>query len=221
MTVELEVRRATGGRRARNAAGGGRRRGIQGGVRPRSGANGSRTRAARGRTRRTEEALAAELRRQTAERALGQLRLLAIMAIGTWMLSAALAVWMPGMRAGLPEGCWRRMGSRVRRARLHVCRVAAHLGVDGAAAYKLCAATSAAATDGALASPARAGQHAAANALRCEPFSNQHSAFNQFNSTISNQHSAFKMIIVYGADWCEDTRRSLRHLRRLGVPHNI
>lgn len=27
------------------------------------------------------------------------------------------------------------------------------------------------------------------------------------------------MIIVYGADWCEDTRRSLRHLRRLGVPH--
>jgi mycoredoxin len=27
------------------------------------------------------------------------------------------------------------------------------------------------------------------------------------------------MIIVYGADWCEDTRRSLRHLRRLGVRH--
>lgn len=27
------------------------------------------------------------------------------------------------------------------------------------------------------------------------------------------------MIIVYGADWCEDTRRSLRHLRRLAVPH--
>jgi hypothetical protein len=27
------------------------------------------------------------------------------------------------------------------------------------------------------------------------------------------------MIIVYGADWCEDTRRSLRHLRRLGVLH--
>jgi mycoredoxin len=27
------------------------------------------------------------------------------------------------------------------------------------------------------------------------------------------------MIIVYGADWCEDSRRSLRHLRRLGVPH--
>ncbi len=27
------------------------------------------------------------------------------------------------------------------------------------------------------------------------------------------------MIIVYGADWCEDTRRTLRHLRRLGVQH--
>jgi hypothetical protein len=27
------------------------------------------------------------------------------------------------------------------------------------------------------------------------------------------------MITVYGADWCEDTRRSLRHLRRLGVVH--
>jgi glutaredoxin len=27
------------------------------------------------------------------------------------------------------------------------------------------------------------------------------------------------MIIVYGANWCEDTRRTLRHLRRLGVQH--
>jgi glutaredoxin len=27
------------------------------------------------------------------------------------------------------------------------------------------------------------------------------------------------MLTVYGADWCEDTRRSLRHLRRLGVQH--
>lgn len=27
------------------------------------------------------------------------------------------------------------------------------------------------------------------------------------------------MITIYGADWCEDTRRSRRHLRRLGVPH--
>jgi glutaredoxin len=24
---------------------------------------------------------------------------------------------------------------------------------------------------------------------------------------------------VYGAEWCEDTQRSLRLLRRLGVPH--
>jgi glutaredoxin len=28
------------------------------------------------------------------------------------------------------------------------------------------------------------------------------------------------MLTVYGADWCEDTRRSLRHLRRLGVAHH-
>jgi len=27
------------------------------------------------------------------------------------------------------------------------------------------------------------------------------------------------MITVYGADWCEDTRRSLRQLRRLGIAH--
>jgi hypothetical protein len=48
--------------------------------------------------RRAEEALAAELRRQAADRALGQLKLLAIIAIAAWMLSAALAVWLPGMR---------------------------------------------------------------------------------------------------------------------------
>jgi hypothetical protein len=54
--------------------------------------------------RRAEEALAAEIRRQTADRTLGQLRLLAVMAVATWMLSAALAVWLPGMRAGLPRG---------------------------------------------------------------------------------------------------------------------
>jgi glutaredoxin len=28
------------------------------------------------------------------------------------------------------------------------------------------------------------------------------------------------MITVYGADWCEDTRRSLRHLRRLTIAHH-
>jgi glutaredoxin len=27
------------------------------------------------------------------------------------------------------------------------------------------------------------------------------------------------VLTVYGADWCEDTQRSLRHLRRLGVAH--
>jgi hypothetical protein len=52
---------------------------------------------------RAEEALRAELRRQAGERALGQLRLIAVMAIGTWALSAALMVWLPGIRAGLPR----------------------------------------------------------------------------------------------------------------------
>ena len=54
--------------------------------------------------RRAEEALRAELRRQAADRALGHIRLIAVMAIGVWMLSAALAVWMPGMRTGLGRG---------------------------------------------------------------------------------------------------------------------
>jgi hypothetical protein len=54
--------------------------------------------------RRAAEALAAELRRQASERALGQLRLIAVIAVAVWMLSAALAVWLPGMRAGLPRG---------------------------------------------------------------------------------------------------------------------
>ena len=53
---------------------------------------------------RAEEALRAELRRQASERALGQLRLIAVIAVGGWALSAALSVWMPGMRAGIPRG---------------------------------------------------------------------------------------------------------------------
>lgn len=58
--------------------------------------------------KRAEQALNAELRRQAAERAHGELRLIAMMAIAAWMLSAALAVWLPGMRAGVPRillGC--------------------------------------------------------------------------------------------------------------------
>ena len=51
--------------------------------------------------RRAAEALAAELRRQAAERALAQVRLVAIMSVGVWMLSAALAVLLPGMGEGL------------------------------------------------------------------------------------------------------------------------
>ena len=53
--------------------------------------------------RRVQEALAAEVRRQATERALSQLRLIAVMALAAWMLSAALAVWLPGMRSGVPR----------------------------------------------------------------------------------------------------------------------
>ena len=53
--------------------------------------------------KRAEDALRAELRRQAAERALGQLRMIAVMAVGIWMLSAALAVWLPGMRDTAPK----------------------------------------------------------------------------------------------------------------------
>jgi hypothetical protein len=52
---------------------------------------------------RAEEALRAELRRQAADRALGQLRMVAVMSFGLLMVSAALGVWMPGMRAMLPK----------------------------------------------------------------------------------------------------------------------
>ena len=53
--------------------------------------------------RRAEELLRAELRRQAADRVLGQLRLIAVMAVGMWALSAVLGIWMPGMREGLPR----------------------------------------------------------------------------------------------------------------------
>lgn len=51
---------------------------------------------------RAEMALRAELRRQAAERALGQLRLIAVMSVGVWALSAALGTWLPGM-TGIPR----------------------------------------------------------------------------------------------------------------------
>jgi hypothetical protein len=53
--------------------------------------------------KRAEAALSAEIRRQMAERALSQLRLIGIMAIAGWMLSAALAAWLPGMREVVPR----------------------------------------------------------------------------------------------------------------------
>lgn len=49
---------------------------------------------------RAAAALRAELRRQAIDRALGQIRLVAIAAVGVWMLSAALSAAVPGMRAG-------------------------------------------------------------------------------------------------------------------------
>jgi hypothetical protein len=53
--------------------------------------------------RRAELALRAELHRQAAERALAHLRLVAIVAVAAFALSAALAVWLPGMRAAAPR----------------------------------------------------------------------------------------------------------------------
>jgi hypothetical protein len=52
---------------------------------------------------RAEEALRAELRRQAAERALGQLRLIATMAFALMMVSVSLGVWLPGMRTAAPR----------------------------------------------------------------------------------------------------------------------
>jgi hypothetical protein len=56
-----------------------------------------------GERRRAEQALRAELQRQAAERSLGQLRLIAVMAFVVLMVSAALGVWLPGMRTNWPR----------------------------------------------------------------------------------------------------------------------
>lgn len=53
--------------------------------------------------RRVEQALRADLHRQAAERVLAQLRLIAVTAVAAWALSAALAVWLPGMRGVAPR----------------------------------------------------------------------------------------------------------------------
>jgi len=49
---------------------------------------------------RAERALAAELRRQAADRALNQLRLIAIFGGLVLLVSGILAAWLPGMRSG-------------------------------------------------------------------------------------------------------------------------
>jgi hypothetical protein len=48
---------------------------------------------------RAEEALRAELRRQAAERALAQLRLVGVMAFVICLVSVAIGVWLPGMQS--------------------------------------------------------------------------------------------------------------------------
>jgi hypothetical protein len=53
---------------------------------------------------RAEQALRAELRRQAAERVMAQLRIVAGMAFGVWILSAVLGAWLPGMRTGITTG---------------------------------------------------------------------------------------------------------------------
>ena len=53
--------------------------------------------------KRAEDALRAELQRQDLDRAQGRVRLAAIGALAVWMLSAALAVWLPGMHTGAPK----------------------------------------------------------------------------------------------------------------------
>ena len=52
---------------------------------------------------RAEQALRAELRRQAADRSLAHLRLIALVGVGAWALSAVLAAWMPGMRTAVPR----------------------------------------------------------------------------------------------------------------------
>jgi hypothetical protein len=49
---------------------------------------------------RAEAALRAELRRQANDRAIGQIRLIAIAAVAVWMLSAAMTAAIPGLRTG-------------------------------------------------------------------------------------------------------------------------
>lgn len=53
--------------------------------------------------KRADELIAIELRRQAAERAIAQLKLIAVVAVAAWMLSAVLAAWLPGMRGGVPR----------------------------------------------------------------------------------------------------------------------
>jgi hypothetical protein len=102
---------------------------------------------------RAEEALRAELRRQASERALTQLRLIAVMAFALMMVSAGLGVWMPGMHTTLPRVL---MGSG------WIAAIAA-LGCAFGAWQHVSAWTAAARSPGETASPGNP-RHAAASA---------------------------------------------------------
>jgi hypothetical protein len=52
---------------------------------------------------RAEQALRAELHRQAADRSLAHLRLVAVIAVCAWALSAVLGVWLPGTRELAPR----------------------------------------------------------------------------------------------------------------------
>jgi hypothetical protein len=103
---------------------------------------------------RAEEALRAELRRQASERVLTQLRLIAVMAFALLMVSAALGVWLPGMRTLVPRLL---MGSG------WVAAIAA-LGCAFAGWQHVSAWTSGAAAAGAAGDPAGHLRHPAASA---------------------------------------------------------
>ena len=81
--------------------------------------------------RRAEEALRAELRRQAGERALGQLRLIAVMAIGAWALSAVLSVDARHARRHSARAARLGLGPRIRGAGNGPGRLAADFIMGG------------------------------------------------------------------------------------------
>ena len=100
---------------------------------------------------RAEAALHAELRRQAADRALAQIRLIAVASIAVWVLSAGLSAALPGMRAG---------ASRVLLGAGWLCAIAA-LGCMFSSWQRVCAVS-----DGLAAQPSTAAHPGAGIALQ-------------------------------------------------------